>query len=45
MMRGSSNELHDDPLFRPAEIYDHQVTIHSGPGREPHLLIPIVPAV
>ena len=44
MMRGSSNELHDDPLYRPADIYDNEVTIHSGPGRESYLLIPVVPA-
>ncbi|MGH3520805.1 MAG: CocE/NonD family hydrolase C-terminal non-catalytic domain-containing protein [Haloechinothrix sp.] len=44
MMRGSSNETHDDPLFRPANIYDNDGTIHSGPGRESHLLIPIIPA-
>ena len=44
MMRGSSNELHDDPLYRPADIYDNDVTIHGGPGRESHLLIPVIPA-
>ena len=41
-MRGSSNEVHDDPLFRPADVYDNQVTVHSGPGRESYLLLPVV---
>lgn len=43
LMRGSSNELHDDPRYRPAEIYDNEVTVHSGPGRESYLLLPVIP--
>jgi predicted acyl esterase len=44
IMRGSSNELHDDPLYRPADIYDNEVTVYSGPDRESYLLLPIIPS-
>lgn len=43
MMRGSGNALHDDPEYRPAEIYDNEVTIYSGPGRVSSLLVPMIP--
>jgi len=35
--------LHDDPKDRPAEIFGGDVTLHFGGGREPYLLLPIIP--
>jgi predicted acyl esterase len=34
---------HDDPRDRPPEIFGKTVTLHSGPGRPSHVLLPIVP--
>ena len=34
---------HNDPRDRPPEIFGTTVTIHCGPGRRSHLLLPIVP--
>jgi predicted acyl esterase len=42
-MRGAGPFLHNDPVDRPAEIFDNQVSIYSGPERQSHLLIPIIP--
>ena len=35
---------HDDPCDRPADVYGGEVTIHMGPDRPSHLLLPIIPA-
>ena len=35
---------HDDPRDRPADVYGGEVTIHMGPDRPSHLLLPIIPA-
>ncbi|KIW36737.1 uncharacterized protein PV06_11033 [Exophiala oligosperma] len=42
MMRGSGNALHNDPEHRPAEVYDNEVTIYSGPDRISSLLVPMI---
>jgi uncharacterized protein len=42
-LRGCGPFLHDDPRDRPAEIFGGDVTLHCGPGRESHLLIPVIP--
>jgi predicted acyl esterase len=34
---------HDDPADRPAAIFGGDVTLHAGPSRQAHLLLPIVP--
>ncbi len=34
---------HDDPRDRPAEIFGGNVTLHAGPKRAAHLLIPVIP--
>jgi predicted acyl esterase len=34
---------HDDPEDRPPEIFGKRVTIHCGPARRSHVLLPIVP--
>jgi len=41
--RGSGPWLHDDPHDRPADIFGGQTTLHTGPGREAFLLLPVVP--
>jgi hypothetical protein len=43
--RGSSYWLHNDPAYRPAEIYDNEVTIYAGGERRSHLLVPVIPTV
>jgi predicted acyl esterase len=35
---------HDDPRDRPAEVFGGNVTIHMGPDRQSHLLLPVIPA-
>jgi uncharacterized protein len=42
--RGSGPWLHDDPHDRPADIFGGETTLHTGPGREAYLLLPIIPA-
>jgi hypothetical protein len=34
---------HDDPDDRPPEIFGGTTTIHLGPGRPSHLLLPVIP--
>jgi predicted acyl esterase len=36
--------LHDDPRDRPPEIFGRKVTLHSGPSRPSHVLLPVIPA-
>jgi hypothetical protein len=35
--------LHNDPRDRPPEIFGKQITLHAGPGRPSHVLLPIIP--
>jgi hypothetical protein len=35
---------HNDPRDRPAEVFGGKVTLHGGPGRASHLLLPVIPA-
>jgi len=35
---------HDDPRDRPADVFGGDVTIHTGPDRPSHLLLPVIPA-
>ncbi|MDP1582166.1 MAG: CocE/NonD family hydrolase [Bradyrhizobium sp.] len=41
--RGSGPWLHDDASDRPASIFGGTTTIHTAPGRESFLLLPIIP--
>jgi predicted acyl esterase len=41
--RGTGGMTHNDPDDRPARIFDTQVTLHAGGGRDPYLLLPIIP--
>ncbi|MBI3454903.1 MAG: hypothetical protein HY002_03855 [Candidatus Rokubacteria bacterium] len=36
--------LHNDPRDRPTEIFGKRVTLHGGPRRPAHLLLPLIPA-
>ena len=42
-LRGCGPFLHDDPRDRPAAVFGGRVTIHSGPGRESYILVPVIP--
>jgi predicted acyl esterase len=35
--------FHDDLMDRPTEIFGGDVTLHSGPDRRAHVLLPIIP--
>ncbi len=35
---------HNDARNRPASIYDGEVTLHFGPDRPAHVLLPVIPA-
>ena len=35
--------LHDDPRDRPPEIFGGLVTLHAGPNRPSHVLLPLIP--
>lgn len=41
--RGSGPWIHDDPSDRPANIFGGDTTLHTGPGCEAFLLLPIIP--
>jgi hypothetical protein len=34
---------HDDPGERPAATFGGQITLHTGPQRPAHLLLPVIP--
>jgi hypothetical protein len=34
---------HDDPRDRPPAIFGGDVTLHAGPGRQPYVLLPVIP--
>jgi uncharacterized protein len=34
---------HDDPRDRPAAVFGGDVTVHTGPDRPSHLLLPVIP--
>jgi uncharacterized protein len=42
--RGSGPWLHTDSYDRPADIFAGDTTIHTGPGSEARLLLPIIPS-
>ncbi len=42
-LRGCGPFLHDDLSDRPANIFSGKTTLHSESGREPFLLLPIIP--
>ena len=42
-MRGCGPFVHDEPLDRPEAVFGGTTTLHFGKGREPHLMVPIIP--
>ena len=42
-MRGCGPFLHDDENDRPAAIFGGKVTLHVGPKRAAHVLLPVIP--
>jgi predicted acyl esterase len=43
-MRGCGPFVHDDEADRPPAIFGGKVTLHMGPGRTAHVLLPVIPA-
>ena len=41
--RGTGGMTHNDPDDRPPAVFDNKVTLHAGSGRDPYLLLPIIP--
>jgi hypothetical protein len=35
--------LHNDPQDRPADLFGGVTTLHLGPDRDGHVLVPIIP--
>ena len=35
--------MHNDPYDRPSDIFSGNTTLHTGPGHEAHLLLPVIP--
>jgi len=44
-MRGCGPFVHDDPTDRAPEIFGGKVTLHFGPARPAHVLLPVIPRV
>ena len=42
--RGTGGMTHTDPDDRPPAIFDSEITLHADLGRQPFLLLPIIPA-
>ncbi|MCZ6845389.1 MAG: hypothetical protein O7F69_05760, partial [Alphaproteobacteria bacterium] len=34
---------HTDPKDRPKSVFGKQVTLHTGPKHQSHLLLPVIP--
>jgi hypothetical protein len=43
-MRGCGPFVHDDETDRPPAIFAGNVTLHLGPSRPAHVLLPVIPA-
>ena len=43
-MRGCGPFLHDDEADRPPAVFGGKVTLHMGPQRPAHVLLPVIPA-
>jgi predicted acyl esterase len=42
-MRGCGPFVHDDETDRPRAIFGARVTLHMGPSRPAHMLLPVIP--
>ncbi len=43
VFRGCGPFLHDEPKDRPEAVFGKNVTLHTGPGRESYIMLPIIP--
>jgi len=43
-LTGCGPFLHDDPRDRPPRIFGGRNALHFGPGRQPYVLLPVIPA-
>ena len=43
-MRGCGPFVHDDEIDRPPAVFGGKVTLHIGPKRPAHALLPVIPA-
>src|SRR5689334_213999 len=43
-LTGCGPFLHNDPIDRPAAIFNGTTTLHFGRGKAPYLLLPVIPA-
>jgi predicted acyl esterase len=44
-MRGCGPFVHDEPADRPESVFGGTTTLHFGEGRQPYVLVPVIPAV
>jgi predicted acyl esterase len=42
-MRGCGPFMHDDPTDRPPAVFGGKITLHFGPNRNSHVLLPVIP--
>lgn len=42
-LKGCGPFLHDDPVDRPAKLFSGTTTLHFESGREPFILLPVIP--
>ncbi|HET9904876.1 MAG TPA: CocE/NonD family hydrolase [Xanthobacteraceae bacterium] len=42
-MQGTGPFKHDDPEDRPPEVFGGRTTLHFAPGRQPYVLLPVIP--
>ncbi len=42
-LTGCGPFLHDDPRDRPPEVFGGTTSLHFGAGRQPYLLLPVIP--
>jgi hypothetical protein len=43
-LHGCGVNVHTDPVTRPPEIYDNEVTVYGGGDRASYLLLPVIPS-
>jgi predicted acyl esterase len=43
VMRGCGPFVHDDPTDHPPAVFGGKVTLHFGPNRPAHVLLPVIP--
>lgn len=41
--RGTGNMMHNDKDNRPTAVFENRVTLHSADGKQPFILLPVIP--